>query len=178
MGQNATFEQILEEKMGLAPENSWSAAPFCPVWPKLERPIPWIFFNHRVHIPRAGLRAYPKKSIPSKPDSLSPQREVLEKPPTPPAESCMSHEVFSKGGQKQIALLIYLGAQLDPQAFTASELKQEYRRLLKRYHPDHNKAQTAAPTLNQVVSSYRGLCLEIKGLVDPAKPMRSKNARN
>lgn len=178
MDQTATFEQILKEKMGLSHESALNTAPFCPVWTLPKRPISAIFFNRRIHIPSAGLRAYPKKSSPQRPDSLSPQREVLEKTPIHPTEPCISHEAFSKDGQKQMALLIYLGAQLDPLSFTESELKQEYRRLIKRYHPDLNRAQTAARTLNQVVCSYRGLCLEIKDLADPAKPNHSKNSKN
>jgi len=148
--------------MGPAPETTWGHAPFCPVYPKLERPIFPIFFGRKVYKPRAGLRTYLKKSTLQKPISPSRQQEVLEKERVLLKEPCLSYEVFSNGGQKQMSLFIELGARLNPLAFTASELKYEYRRLLKCYHPDLNKAKTAAQSLNQVVTLYRGLCLEIK----------------
>jgi hypothetical protein len=157
MGQNQSFADILQTKLGsIPPEREPSPTQWA------QETLLWytVLPGHYCHkwSPHQGSKhSYPKaasrpKTRLKQPGTVAQAENVL------PSFAC---DQISKTGQESLHRLIKMGANICDKGFSQAQLKKEYRRLLKVYHPDHSRDPMSRDQLNQLILSYRQLQQEL-----------------
>jgi hypothetical protein len=152
MSLQREFAEILKEKMG-----STTSKPSVPPAPKTPfRPFPhWkyefsspkhSFFLHK------NLNSYPQKPLRKKQTQTQADHSKL-----PPSEPVFKIGQLGLEYTSDLMALQTLGADLKAEAITLSQIKKEYRKLARRYHPDHNKNSDGSERFQMAHRSYRNL---------------------
>lgn len=147
------FAEILKEKMGSpqesTPEKPSNLGPFS----YEERFEPFISAPHFSFSPSQFSNQYPRSKV------VKTDAKAVQPPPQKPEKVKIQEKSYKIGElgmdmATPFVTLIRLGAKLDEKAITLSALKREYRKLAKRYHPDHSKREDAVKLFQSCCQSY------------------------
>ena len=120
---------------------------------QIPRPITQFFSQIKTWAPSQIPKAYPK-TVPKIATVQKAKAEVA----APPIEVKSFRSVqLSKEAQRSLATLRFLGAQVNCDKITLTDVKKEYRKLAKIYHPDSHHPKAEAKTFHQCCLSYRQL---------------------
>ena len=168
----ASFREILEKKLNSPLENDLSQGeksqfsdPFALSF--LMGSIPQFKYKTG-HYQNSFTKTETENSKTSKESAESTYTvEPNTEPPQPSttetkAEPIYSMEALSVQAVTALYVLKSLGANLDD-SFYASELKKQYRRLLLRYHPDHNDGSTLEEFFD-LRQAYDSIISELDGI--------------
>lgn len=153
------FAEILEKKMGSTlsePKISVNSQPQRA--PSLDWILP-IFAPRKVWTPHKIPAAYPRIVGNKQPNS---PKISLKNSPSNTSEEVFQTAQLSEKGKKALKILVRLGAELaNDQAFRASELKTQYRRLARIYHPDSQHEKASSKHFNMCSICYKIVSKEV-----------------
>lgn len=159
MDKNRSFAEILKQEMAQQGEKTFHYAP-------PSEPAPSLFFDWH---PQKIFKKWPPQT--PKGFYLKSQRkpDIKSSPPTKdrevslqPTEKKLSFADFSPQAQACLNHFQTLGAKINANAFYSVELKKEYRRLAKRFHPDLKSPESSAKSFQQLTLLYQKIEKEIE----------------
>jgi hypothetical protein len=150
MTSHRGFADILQEKLG---ENMAPTTASPPAHGK-KKPFPWWQY-----LPQASKNRFVPLTIPAAYPRPRPTLRETKRPVKPqhPLEPTYQLGDIGLEYSTDIVTLQNLGADLDPSQLSLSSLKRQYRRLAKRWHPDHHAHAQAAEPFQQLTQAYQNL---------------------
>jgi hypothetical protein len=161
MSFKGEFADILKEKLG---EPAQTEAPKETKNTYVSRSIDWIlpiFAPRRTWTPQQIPGAYPKVVV-TKRKSTKPQPSSHQQEKVQEKEETISLSSLSTKAKKAHGILVKLGAEFNEDTgFRASELKTQYRKLARTYHPDSQSVKASNKYFNMVSVCYKFISKEL-----------------
>ncbi len=159
------FADVLDETLAVYSTTEGLAVP-PPTAPAYTRPLGFFLFNAATHpatpgaLTAAARPATAPVAVPVRRASFV-QAKPQHRRPAP--------RLLSAGQRTALHRLVELGAEIQPD-FTSDELRSAYRRLARRYHPDHHPETNDAQKreLARLFTQLRDSYAELQDALAPA----------
>ena len=146
MGFHKNFAQILQEKLGRSE-------------PKIQKPPltnrPMSTFTPPISLYHAGIFTWKPSKRPS--SYLQKQRPKKVKLTTQPVEKNWGFHDLDKEGQVLLQKFVRMGAKINIDQFLGSQIKKEYRRLVRKFHPDGGGSPDHTHHFHRLQQTYKPL---------------------
>lgn len=161
MSFKGEFAEILKDKLG---EPIQKEAPKETSSTYVSRSIDWIlpiFAPRKTWTPQEIPGAYPKVVV-TKKNSSKEKEKASAGAKTQEVETSIPLSSLSEKATKAHRILTKLGAEFsETDSFRPSELKTQYRKLARVYHPDSQNIKASSKSFNMVSVCYKFIAKEL-----------------